>query len=122
MKKNGFTLIELIVTIGLLCLLGTVIVTNLSSNLSNQQDSTYREFKRTLEDAACVFIDMNVGSAIRNTCKTTGTCKVSMKNLLENGYIEENNLINPRNEQMISLDFSITITYPGGIKTCTYIE
>ncbi len=122
MNKKGFTLIELIVTIGLLCLLGAVIVTNLSSNLSSQQDTVYREFKRTLEEAACVFVDMNVGNTVRSTCKTSGSCQVTMSMLLDNGYIEESDLIDPREEKAIALNKVVRITYPDGVKTCTYVE
>ena len=57
MKKNkGFTLVELIVTIGLICVLGAVIVTNMASNLTEKQDEQYENFKKTLENAACMYL------------------------------------------------------------------
>jgi len=91
--KKGFTMIELIITIGLITILGLVIVMNMGSNLSKNQEKQYEEFKHTLENAACVYIDLNVAKNLKNTCKTNKTCQVSVSNLLSNGLIEEQDYI-----------------------------
>ena len=120
--KKGFTMIELIVTIGLITILGLVIVMNLGSNLSSKQEQQYEEFKKTLENAACIYIDRNVAKNLKKTCKNNGSCQIQMKTLLENGLIEDNNLKDPSSGNKIPDTKTITITYTNGEKKCKYVE
>ena len=120
--KKGFTMIELIITIVLITILGLVIVMNMGSNLSKNQEKQYEEFKHTLENAACVYIDLNVAKNLKNTCKTNKTCQVSVSNLLSNGLIEEQDLKDPTTNEKIAESTSIKITYNNGKKECKYVE
>ena len=54
-NKKGFTLIELITTIGLMILVGLVIVTNMSGILSKQNDEEYENFKKKIQALSCIF-------------------------------------------------------------------
>ena len=118
--KKGFTLIELIITIGLIALVGTVIVSNLSSTYTKQQEQQYENFKNTLENAACTYINLNVGASIKNTCRSTGSCNVTAKMLLEEGLVTEEDLKNPKTQTAIPNTTNIQITYQDGTTTCTY--
>ena len=57
MEKNGFTLIELIITIGLLAILGTMIASNMLGVQSKQMESNYESYKEQIADAACLVMD-----------------------------------------------------------------
>ena len=58
MRNNkGFKLIEIIVTIGIMALIGIVIATNMTGLLSEQNDEDYENFKRTLENSACIYVE-----------------------------------------------------------------
>ena len=59
--------------------------------------------------------------AFKNSCKSVG-CSVDMKTLLENGLLEESDLKSPREEELIPTNKVVQITYPDGVKTCTFIE
>jgi len=120
--KKGFTLIELIVTIGLIVLLGMVIVSNLGSNLSNQQEKQYELFKERLEKAACVYIDRPSQKEIKKSCKQTHSCNISVGSLLSDGLVEESDLIDPLTKESISQSKNILITYTNGVKDCVYQE
>ncbi len=121
--KKGFTIVELIITIGLITLIGTVIVSNISSNLLREQEKQYEAFKKTLETAACVYIDRNVAKSIKATCKANRTCSIPVNDLLTNGLIEESDLKEPLSGQSIPNTKLIVITYDTeGIKKCTYQE
>ena len=45
--KKGFTLIELIITIALLGLIGTIIATNMTGILDSEQEKEYKKSKKT---------------------------------------------------------------------------
>lgn len=120
--KKGFTLIEIIVTIGLIALIGTVIVSNLSATYTKQREEQYQNFKRVLENAACVYIDLDVASSIRSTCRSNGSCTISVSTILQEGLIEDDDLINPKTEEAIPGTTNISVTYTNGVKTCSYPE
>jgi len=55
MKKNGFTLIEIIITIALLGLVGIVLSISMINLIDNQKSNKIEEFKMLMEDAACTY-------------------------------------------------------------------
>lgn len=120
MKKKGFTLIELIITIGLIALFGIVIVNNLTGIFSKQQDSQYETFKKTLENAACAYLDLTNGKTKKNICQSSGSVTVPISTLLGEGLIEEGDLINPQNKAQISSSKTILVTCSSGVRTCRY--
>ncbi len=121
--KKGFTLIELIVVIGLVAILGLVITSNLTGAFSNQQDEQYTFFKETLEDAACTFIDLEVAASKKTSCRSNGSCTVNLQTLLEQGLIVDSDLVNPKTGTAVSTSNTVTISYNAeGIKSCSYNE
>ena len=92
MKKNGFTMIELIVSIGLIALIGTLVVANMGNVLSGEKDKQYEEFLNKIQNAACTYVDID--STKKNECcpgnKCVGrTCTVKIEQILNKGLIEE---------------------------------
>ncbi len=120
--KKGFTLIEIIITIGLIALIGTVIVSNLSATYTKEQDEQYENFKKTLENAACTYIDLNMNKTLKQSCQSSGSCTVLVDDILKEGLIEDNDLKDPQTNQMISTSKRILITYENKVKKCTYEE
>ena len=53
--KKGFTMIELIITIGLITILGLVIVMNMGSNLSKNQEKQYAAFSNVCLNSSYCF-------------------------------------------------------------------
>ena len=120
MKKNGFTLIELIATIGLMVLMGFIVVNNLSSIFSQREDEDIADFKQMLEDAACTYIELSDPSIKqkKETCKKSG-CNVSTNVLISNGLLGED-LKNPMTGKKITGSELIKIRYVNLEKTCIY--
>lgn len=126
MNKKGFTLVELVITIGLLGLLGMVIVSNMSGLLNKQQDKQYASFKESLTKAACSYIHLNAAKdeenpnkSLKSTCISKKTCSVTVGRLVEQGLISDEDLIDPRNKERLSNSTPILITYQNNEFTCS---
>lgn len=85
MKKNGFTLVELIATITLIALIATVILINVVGMKSNQDETMAKRFKTTVEEAACTYIDLSTQTELRNICKSNSNnsrCNIPLSVLI----------------------------------------
>lgn len=121
MKNNkGFTLIELIATIGIMILIGLVIVNNMTGVLSKQHDEEYKSFKKELEDGACIYVETKWDSSKRSNCKASNNCTVSIDELIKAGFIDEN-LKNPNNEEEIKNNqdkYKVKVYWTDNVKIC----
>lgn len=139
MKKNGFTIVELIVIIGLLALLAIVIGTNMVGLQGKSQDKNYESFKQKLESATCLYIEKSnpesykgaeTWNTFRSKCRSVNGCDVHLEWLINEGLIaedladpsieddknteeKENAVINMKNK-------NVHVSYENGIKKCEY--
>ena len=86
MKKNGFTLIEMIATIVLLAAMATVILVSMTGVKNNEDESSIKDFKEKVEEAACTYIDLAIQTNFRNKCKegiySESQCRISLSTLI----------------------------------------
>lgn len=116
MKNNkGFTLIEVIATIGIMILVGLVIVNNMSGILSKNQDEEYKNFKKEIEESACMYVEVK-----KTDCITNRGCEVSIKELIENGYIADNLKDPSTNKKVIENEnkYKVNVSWIDNVKTC----
>ena len=130
MNNKGLTMIELIVTIGLITLIGIVISTNMLGILSNEEDNEYESFVREIEEAACMYIEtandstgtyLNARIACMNSYNNSGVrgCNVSINKLVEAGYLEDD-LVDPSTGELIEGTKSVIISWEDDVKHCYY--
>ena len=94
MNKKGFTLVEMMAAV---IIIGII----------------------ELEQAACVYIDLNEYSQVKASCFPSGTCNVKVKTLVEGGLIDEN-LINPQTDAKVNQNLTIQVKWDASKnKTCT---
>ena len=89
MKKNGFTLVELIATLLLMSLLATVILINMVGVKEDQDQKSIETFHKQVEEAACTYIDLKEQVALRESCKANSNqdkCKIKVGVLLGGKY------------------------------------
>lgn len=118
-NKNGFTLIELIVTIGIMILIGLVIVNNMAGFLSKKNDREYESFKQKLEESACIYVETVFTSNERSNCRNHG-CSISVDSLIQRGYIEDT-LKDPNTGELITNNknkYKINVRWENNVKTC----
>lgn len=110
MKNRGFTLIELIITITLIAVISLSIGVSVSGMLSRQREKEAEELKKTIEEAACVYSEV----------EDTSVTNVTLKTLIESGLLDRN-LNNPITKEDLNELSSVSITWNNNEKTCTYI-
>ena len=82
MKKNGYTLIELIATIAILATASTLILVNTVGMKGKQEQEQGNRFERAIEEAACAYVDTIEFSSDRENCIRNG-CTVKLRTLLD---------------------------------------
>ncbi len=112
MKNNtkGFTLIELIAAVTIMAIIGTIVIVNFNKISDKRSEKEYDEFKREVENAACVYADLD-----NQQQECSYSCTVTAGELIDEGLISSD-LINPRTKTAINRSLRIYVDkdYQGG--------
>lgn len=117
-NKNGFTLIELVVTIGLMALIGIVISVNVLGMFSDQEDQDYEAFKKQIEDAACIYVETT--NDLKKNCRATNGCYIAIDKTIGEGYIAED-LVDPSTGKKVSENpskYKVRVSWVDNEKQC----
>lgn len=117
MKNKGFTLIELIITITLIAIISVTVGVSVSNMLSNQKEKDAEDMKATIENAACVYVEVeNEGT----TCPDdpSKNC-VSLDELIKSGLLD-NDLNNPLTNEDLDINSMVKISWENNEKKCEY--
>lgn len=111
MKKNGFTLIEILVVIVLLAAVSVTVGVGMNEMAGRQKEKQIKEYKETLEKAACVYAETN--NILTNS-------EVTIKTLIEEGLVSKN-LKNPETNNRVSDDENniVLIKWENNEKKCS---
>lgn len=124
MNKNGFTLIETIMVIAILALLMLILVPNVISLINKNNIKSCQNLEASIKNAAKVYVTNNkyqLGFNC-NTSEKTSTVTISIQNLIDSGdlKLQNDNLVNPKNNSTIKQDKEITVKYDCNKKIFTY--
>ncbi|MDD2435844.1 MAG: prepilin-type N-terminal cleavage/methylation domain-containing protein, partial [Bacilli bacterium] len=105
MKKYGFTLIELLGVIILLGVIGLIAIPSITNLIKDSKQKLYNAqvtmIKKVAKDWSIENLDQ---------LSESNTVYLSLSTLINEGYIEQNDIIDPRNNKNI-MDGCILITY-----------
>ena len=107
MKKDGFTLIELMAILVILSVILLVAVPAISKTLKNSSIKEFERFKDDLLLAAKAYVETNT-----NVCpdrKTVPACYISIQELINQGYIDSV-VIDPDTKEPVSTSNTIVVT------------
>lgn len=111
-KKNGFTLVELLVVIALMAVITTSISVAVFKMLSDQRDNISEAEIDNIETAACVYAEVY---NLRDSCNSS-VCEISISikdDLIPLGYLDNEDYDND----------NVTVSWDSnGLKTCTYSD
>ena len=97
MNKKGFTLIEVIVSVGLLALIGVAVGISLNKTFKNQEKMNYEEYVDKVKSSALLYA--NNTTEVINALNSNVSFKVlKVEELINNGYISES-LENPETDR-----------------------
>lgn len=82
MNKKGFTLVELMATIGLLAIMSLVIGVNITSILKTTKQREEDFNKEQIKKAACVYYSSE-------ELNPNGSTNITVENLIESGLLDE---------------------------------
>jgi len=106
MRKNGFTLLEVLGVIALLGLIALLVVTLSTRMLNQSKQSLYDSQKETIIAAAKKWTIPNSNELPMTS--TEEAYNLSFNKLAEDGYIDSDELIDPRNNKKICGYIKIT--------------
>lgn len=124
MNKKGFTLIETIMVIAILALLMLILVPNVISLINKNNIKSCQNLEDSIKNAAKVYVTNNkyqLGFNC-NTSEKTSTVTISIQNLIDSGdlKLQNNELVNPKNNEAIQPNEIVEVTYDCNKKTFTY--
>lgn len=84
MKRNGFTMVELLAVIAILGILTGVAVASFDSFTNKAKQSTYTEYEKTMKSAATNYLMANASSIPAEGREVA----ITAETLIKNGYLE----------------------------------
>ena len=124
MNKKGFTLIETVMVIAILALLMLILVPNVITLINKNNIKSCQNLEASIKNAAKVYVANNkyqLGFSC-NASETTSIVKIPIQNLIDSGdlKLQNDNLVNPKNNSTIKQDKEITVKYDCNKKIFTY--
>lgn len=92
-KRNGFTLVEIIVVIGLISVIGCIFMLNMSSLLNQNNENAKEEFDEVITDAAFAYLNDHQEYYINKTTQeltNNAEFVITISDLISNDYLNPN--------------------------------
>lgn len=127
MKKDnkGFTLIEMLVCIGIIAALGVVIGLSATTVINNTKYAKNESTMKDLFTAASVYIELSENATLKDSCKSNSTgCTVSLSDLTDKGLVDKF-IYDERDPLLISGNkfngtTSFTVIWTSDVKDVSY--
>ena len=107
-NKKGFTLVEILVSIGLLALLGSVIAISLNRVFKDNNIKNYNEYVEKIKSSAMLFVNNTVD--IINDLNDNSFKIITIGDLIDNGYVNDT-LVNPNTDEKVGKEEKIQVSY-----------
>ena len=108
-NKKGFTLLELVIAIGLLALFAVFIGVSLNRTFKKQKENDYNNFIKKIVASANLYVS-NEGSIINSLSSDKGYVIIKAKDLINKGLLSENT-INPKTNEKVDPNDEIKVSY-----------
>lgn len=117
MKKEGFTLVELLGVIVILGIIATITIPLIQRTIIENTEEAYNDQVTSFERAAKNYVASDVYNM--TNCQTK-ICTVSLKELQEKGYLQSGDIVNPITDENFDMDNVVDITYDGDTFSYNY--
>ncbi len=116
MKKNGFTIVEILAVIVVLAAVMALVIPNLTESSSKAKNKLYDTKISMIEKAAILYAQDNYNLLVGNDTNITIIRTINSDDLITTGYYvadketdTDNKIIDPRTNQELNVDIEITI-------------
>ena len=123
MKKNGFTLIELIATIAILSMIITIVVVKVNKNINETKDFGNKIQIETIESAALIYAEEYINTLTNIDEKKVDT--VSLETLINIGLLKEKDIKDiPKTNVVVIVEINdnIKVKYTETSKNVIFIN
>lgn len=103
MKKNGFTLIELITVIALLSIVGVILIPKISDMFKTSKADQLEEVRQEVVTATEVYLNSSCGSENYDRLIENDSIKIYLSSISDCGLIE-NKIYNPVSGDYFDID------------------
>lgn len=118
--KKGFTLVELIAVVAILGLIAIIVYPSIGTVIRTSRESAYEDQKQIIIKAAKTW---GTKTENVNNLTTDGTeYKLTVETLLDEGYITDDDIKDPRNSKKTLKKDYVSIKYESNQFTYTYEE
>ena len=107
-NRKGFTLVEILVSIGLLALLGSVIAISLNRVFKDNNEKHYNEYVEKIKSSAMLYANNTVD--IINDLNDNSFKIITIGDLIDNGYVNDT-LVNPSTDEKVGKEEKIQVSY-----------
>lgn len=107
MNKDGFTLIELIVTITLIGLMALVVGIGMVNVTNKNKDSQYTRMKEDIVNATRSYVE---GNELRKAQAKASGSSVLLSTLIEDGLLRAD-IKDPRNGELVDKRYYVRVTF-----------
>lgn len=114
-NKRGFTLVELLAVIAILAIILTIVVSSVTNTISTSKDNLHDQQAKQLENSARMWYLESDKDLSDNE-----SCKISVSDIISDGYIEGNDVIDPKTGE--TMKGYVEIKHTGKQYTYTYNE
>ena len=103
MKKNGFTLIELVTVIALLSIVGAVLIPKISDMFQTSKADQLEEVRQEVVTATEVYLNSSCGSDNYDKLIDNDSIKIYLSSISDCGLID-NKIYNPMSGEYFDID------------------
>ena len=123
MKKNGFTLVELLATIVILCITITIVIVQVDKNIKDANDFGNKMQKEAIESAALLYVEDYRSNLTNLNSKKVDT--VSLETLINQGLLQDKDVKNIDKSNVIviaEINNSLKVNYTGVSKNVIFLN
>lgn len=113
MRKNGFTLVEIISILVVLAMIMLIVLPNLLSTLNKTEEKNYEEFIKSLNLASELYVEKN--SNLYNLANSGDEAVILLGYLIDDGLVNYK-IVNPKTEERIHREDKIRIVVQSDLR------
>ena len=103
MKKNGFTVIELVTVVALLSIIGVILIPKINSAIKTSRADQLEDVRENVKNATEVYLNNKCGSEVYDNLIDVGNVRIYLSSINNCGLIDSK-IYNPMSGDYFNID------------------